>query len=159
MWGRIGSRWNFEKRISFFGCKTEGQLSRGRRVGQIHLVLDRLSASVAEAVSVRFALRGDMLTNFEAFQISKKFYQKCKTLKIPRFLQDQLLRASSSIGLNLAEGSAKRTPADQRIFYGFAYGSLRECQGILELEDISDVELNELANKLGAILYTSVTKG
>lgn len=114
------------------------------------------AASVSDAVSVRLSVCSelDMLENFTAFQIAKKYYWKCKTLKLPRFLQEQLLRASSSIGLNLAEGSGKRTPADQRRFYAIAFGSLRECQAILELEQINDTELKDLGNQLGAILFT-----
>ncbi len=95
-----------------------------------------------------------MLEKFEAFQIAKEYYWKCKLIKLPRFLQDQFLRASSSIGLNLAEGSGKRTPADQRRFYSIAFGSLRECQAIIELERIEDKDLKKLGNQLGAILYT-----
>lgn len=94
-----------------------------------------------------------MLEKFEAFQVAKQFYQICKRLKIPDFLQTQLLRASSSIVLNLAEGSGKRTPKDQRRFYAVALGSLRECQAILELEDIQDAQLRNLSDRLGAMLY------
>lgn len=94
-----------------------------------------------------------MLEKFEAFQLSKQFYKICKQLKLPRFLQDQLLRASSSIALNLAEGSGKRTPQDQRRFYAIAFGSLRECQSILELEEINQGELKDLSNRLGAMLF------
>jgi len=95
-----------------------------------------------------------MLETFRAFQISKSYYWKCKSAKVPTFLRDQLLRASSSICLNLAEGSAKRTSPDQRRFYGIAYGSFKECQAILAIEQINDPELSDLSNQLGAILYT-----
>jgi four helix bundle protein len=69
-------------------------------------------------------------------------------------MQDQLLRASSSVALNLAEGSGKRTPADQRRFYSMAFGSLRECQAKIELEQITNDEVRILGSQLGAILYT-----
>jgi len=46
-----------------------------------------------------------MLQKFTAFQMAAQLYKKCKSLKLPRFLQEQLLRASSSVALNLAEGS------------------------------------------------------
>jgi four helix bundle protein len=95
-----------------------------------------------------------MLEKFEAFQIAKAYYWKCKCLKLPNLMQDQILRASSSIGLNLAEGSGKRTPADQRKYYSNAYASLRECQAILQLEKIENSELDRIGNQLGAILYT-----
>lgn len=94
-----------------------------------------------------------MLDRFEAFQLAKVFYLKCKQLRIPSFLYNQLMTASSSIALNLAEGSGKRTPADQRRFYSIALGSLRECQAILELEEITNPEIKEISNRLGAIIF------
>ena len=95
-----------------------------------------------------------MLEKFDAFQIAKKFHWACKTLKVSRYLQDQLLRASSSIALNVAEGSGKRTLPDQARFYTIALGSLRECEAILALEQIDDPQMLALADQLGAILYT-----
>jgi four helix bundle protein len=95
-----------------------------------------------------------MLEKFDAFQIAKKYYWGCKTLKVAKYLQDQLLRASSSIALNTAEGSGKRTPQDQARFYSMALGSLRECEAILALEQIDDPALKSLGDQLGAILYT-----
>jgi len=95
-----------------------------------------------------------MLQNFSTYQFAKEYYWKCKSVKLPRFLYDQLQRASSSIVLNLAEGSGKRTAADQRRFYAIAYGSLRECQAILELERIEDPIIYDLQNQLGAMLFT-----
>jgi four helix bundle protein len=95
-----------------------------------------------------------MLEKFDAFQIAKKYYWGCKTLKVAKYLQDQLLRASSSIALNTAEGSGKRTPQDQARFYSIALGSLRECEAILALEQIDEPALKSLGDQLGAILYT-----
>jgi four helix bundle protein len=95
-----------------------------------------------------------MLADFRVFQLSKEFHWACKKLKISKTLRDQLLRASSSIALNIAEGSGRRTEPEQRRFYGIALGSLRECQAILELERIADPELRVQINNLGAILFT-----
>ena len=95
-----------------------------------------------------------MLEKFTAYQMAKKYYSICKTQELPKFLYDQLQRASSSIVLNLAEGSAKRTMRDRRRFYNIAYGSLRECQAIIDLEKNDLIELTTLGNQLGAILYT-----
>ncbi|MES3037666.1 MAG: four helix bundle protein [Bdellovibrionota bacterium] len=95
-----------------------------------------------------------MLNRFYTFQMAKQYYKLCKSVKVPRFLQEQLFRASSSIALNLAEGSGKRTVEDQRRFYSIAYGSYRECQAILEIEDIKDEELERIGEQLGAMLYT-----
>jgi len=95
-----------------------------------------------------------MLQNFKAYQMAREFHWACKSLKVSRFLQDQLLRASSSVALNVAEGSGKRTSPEQRRFYGISLGSLRECQAILDLEKVGDPKLIELADQLGAILFT-----
>ncbi len=99
-----------------------------------------------------------MLNNFKAYQLAKEFYWGCKTLKVNRILQDQLLRASSSVALNLSEGSGRRTPQDQRRQFAIAFGSLQECRTILELEKINDPILNEVADQLAAILYTLTRK-
>tara|TARA_B110001454_G_scaffold219192_1_gene251230 strand:- start:117153 stop:117470 length:318 start_codon:yes stop_codon:yes gene_type:complete len=94
-----------------------------------------------------------MIENFDAFVVASEFYEKCKCLKLPHFLKDQLLRASSSIALNIAEGSGKRTMEDQRRFYSIAFGSVRECQAILAIEKINDPILLKLSDRLGAMLY------
>src|SRR5438045_3457983 len=95
-----------------------------------------------------------MLKDFHAFQLAKEFHWSCKRLRISRFLQDQILRASSSVALNIAEGSGKRTAQEQRRYYGIALGSLRECEAILELEQVSDPNLMLTLDRLGAILFT-----
>ena len=99
-----------------------------------------------------------MLEDFKAYQLSKDFYWGCKSLKIQRFLQDQLLRASSSVALNLSEASGRRTPNDQRRHFAIAFGSLQECRTILELEKINEPKLHEIADQLAAILYTLTRK-
>jgi four helix bundle protein len=44
--------------------------------------------------------------------------------------RDQLLRASQSIPLNIAEGKGKGTNADRRRFFEIARGSALECASI-----------------------------
>jgi four helix bundle protein len=95
-----------------------------------------------------------MLNTFVAFQVAKDFYQNGKRLKLSPHLKDQFMRASSSIALNLAEGSGKRTANEKKHFYATALGSLRECQAILAIESVEDQNLNELSNRLGAMLFT-----
>jgi four helix bundle protein len=95
-----------------------------------------------------------MLRDFQAYQIAKGLHHSCKGLRVAGYHQDQLLRASSSVVLNLAEGSAKRSPLEQRRFYGIALASLRECEAILDMEEISDPTLLSKLDSLGAILYT-----
>lgn len=93
-----------------------------------------------------------MLKNFKTYQISLEFHKACIQLEVPGYLRDQLFRASSSVALNLAEGSAKPTKRDQVKFYFIAMGSLRESQAALEFLP-QQKELNELADKLGAHLF------
>ena len=95
-----------------------------------------------------------MLNNFQTFQLAKKFHWACKDLKVSSFLRDQLLRASSSIALNAAEGSGKNTAREQSRYYSISLGSLRECQAILELENINDPMLINMADQLGAMLFS-----
>lgn len=95
-----------------------------------------------------------MLKKFRTYQLSIRFYQACLSLRLPKHLKDQLLRASSSITLNLAEGSAKPTKRDQMRFYFIAFGSLRECQSILSLHNKQvSPELVDLADHIGASLH------
>lgn len=93
------------------------------------------------------------LKNFRTYQLSVNFTKECAYLKLPRHLKDQLNRASSSIALNLAEGSGKHTLKEKRKFYNIAYASLRECQAVLDISNNSENKLGVLADKLGASLY------
>jgi four helix bundle protein len=94
-----------------------------------------------------------MLKDFRAFQLSKNLYQQCKPLKMPVFLKDQLLRASSSVALDLAESNGNRTDKERIRFFTISLGSLRECEAILELENVQDPMLTDTVNQLGAILF------
>ncbi len=100
-----------------------------------------------------FKGENEMLKSFRTYQLSIQFYQSCLSLKLPRHLRDQLLRAASSITLNLAEGSAKPTKKDQMKFFFISFGSLRECQGIFSLSGQISPKLLDMADHLGACLF------
>jgi four helix bundle protein len=95
------------------------------------------------------------LHNFKSYQLAKALYQECSKTNIHGSgLRDQLLRASSSVALNLAEGSAKRSPKDRARFYEIALASLREVQAIFDLKELSTLQTK--ADILGAHVYSLV---
>ena len=91
------------------------------------------------------------MKEFRCLTEATELYKLAKRQKIKAFMRDQLLRASSSVALNLAEGNARRTQKDRLRLFNIALASLREVQMICELE-----ELNLLANKanqVGRMIY------
>ncbi|MBK9293434.1 MAG: four helix bundle protein [Oligoflexia bacterium] len=96
------------------------------------------------------------MKNFRTLDLAVEFYAQVKKLKIEAPLRDQLMRASSSIALNLSEGNAKGSPNEKRHFFQTALGSLRECQTIFKLSDIKGGEAVALSDTLGASLYKLV---
>ncbi len=97
-----------------------------------------------------------MLKNFKCFNRSVTLHQECRTVRIPSYLKDQLLRASSSISLNLAEGNDRATQKDKLCFFNRALTSLREVQAICAIENLT--ELEEGYSELGAMLYRLCTR-
>jgi four helix bundle protein len=93
-------------------------------------------------------------------------------LKWPRFAQDtvgkQIVRASDSIGANIAEGDGRGSFMDSRRFTRMARGSLQESQHWLRrafqrhlLKDSEVQELRALLDELGPTLNAylrSITK-
>ena len=94
-----------------------------------------------------------MLKNFKTYQLATQFHHECLKLKVRALLRDQLDRASSSIVLNIAEGTGKTTEKDKRRFYAIALGSLRESVAILDLNGQMSSDLAGLSDQLGACLY------
>jgi len=92
-----------------------------------------------------------MIKGFRTYELAVALYQACEHIDARYYLKDQLLRASLSIVLNLAEGSAKPTPKDRQRFYAIALGSLRETQSILTI--LGKTQELELADLVGAHLY------
>ncbi|MBT6756717.1 MAG: four helix bundle protein [Candidatus Pacebacteria bacterium] len=93
------------------------------------------------------------LKKFKTFNLATELYHQCEELQLPHHLKSQLSRASSSIALNLAEGSGKRTFKDQRRFFYIAFGSAKEVSAILTLAKIDSVELLDKVDHVGACLY------
>ncbi len=97
------------------------------------------------------------MKSFRTYKLAVEFYQEAGKLSLPKHLKDQLLRASASIALNLAEGDGRQSTADRRRFFTIAYGSMKECEAILALTTASRKEVLELIDKLGAHLYRLIS--
>ena len=95
-----------------------------------------------------------MFSNFRSYQLAVQLYKDCKSVQLPGYLKDQLLRAASSVVLNLAEGSCRSTRKDRVRFYSIAFGSLRETQSILDMEGLN--HLQQPADTLAAHIYKLV---
>ena len=96
------------------------------------------------------------MKDFRTYNLAVSFYAKACSLKVERHLKEQLLRAASSIALNLAEGAGRLSKADQRRFFSIAFGSLRECQAILDLALGSQSSCALELDKLAAHVYCLV---
>src|SRR6188768_2604245 len=71
---------------------------------------------------------------------------------IDRNLKDQIRRASSTIILNIAEGSGRFSPADRKNFFVIARGSAFECSAALDkIEGVQKHEFTEIKNLLEEI--------
>ena len=91
------------------------------------------------------------MQKFKTYQSAISFYRKSKNLKLREPLKNQFHRASLSIVLNLAEGTAKSTAKERRKFYRISLGSLREVQAILDI--VNHQQLIQEADRLGGLLY------
>ncbi|MBM4320580.1 MAG: four helix bundle protein, partial [Deltaproteobacteria bacterium] len=74
----------------------------------------------------------------EVYQISLRFLALAVRIgaTIPAGypdLRDQLRRASTSVPVNIAEGSGKTTEPDRQRFYAIARGSAMECAALLDV--------------------------
>jgi four helix bundle protein len=93
------------------------------------------------------------MNTFRTLDLAIEFYSLAEEQRVTGNLRDQLLRASSSISLNLSEGNAKRTAKEKRRYYHTAYASTQECKTILRLIKNQNKSLDEVVDKLGASIY------
>jgi four helix bundle protein len=86
-------------------------------------------------------------------------YRLCERLKGHRNAKDQLIRASQSIPLNIAEGNGKATDGERRRYFEIARGSALECgavQDVLEvcgaITKIENDEAKKILDRIVAML-------
>jgi len=93
------------------------------------------------------------MKNFKTYQKALKLCKLIQNEKFPYYLKDQILRASSSVVLNLAEGSAKESKKDQKKFYFIALGSLKETGAVLEINGAKNPEILPLTGEVQAMIW------
>ena len=98
--------------------------------------------------------------SLDVYQVSLSFaswaYGICKNLNgINRHARDQLIRASQSIVLNIAEGCGRETQKDRVHFLRISAGSTRECGAILDILYKSSI-LEEEKWKFGKALLIRI---
>ena len=93
------------------------------------------------------------LKNFKAFILAQAAYHSCLKLNLPGHLKDQLLRATSSSALNLAEGSARNGELDRKKFYNISLASIREAQAILLLAKLEGSESELILDQAAACVF------
>ena len=97
------------------------------------------AASVAPALSSSFrAADRNTVTSLETFDVYRVSLQACCECAhlvptLGAILRDQLLRASSSVVLNVAEGFGSSSRGVKRRHYEIARGSATECIAVLDL--------------------------
>ena len=100
----------------------------------------------------------------KAYETNQKVYRLLKENKtITAYTKNQLGRASLSIMLNIAEGSAKFSSKDRRNFYITARGSVFECSSLINfLCDENEIaanwkeELYSRYEEISKILFTMI---
>ena len=99
------------------------------------------------------------MKHFRTLNLAVEFYRTVEGLKLASHLRTQLLRASSSIALNLAEGRGRGSVKDQKRFFQMAFGSVRECQAIMMLAGQGEgTPLWEQLDSLAAHLYKLIQR-
>ena len=94
------------------------------------------------------------MKHLRSYQLSVTFFRAVQTKQLPSPFGDQLRRAASSVVLNLAEGTGKRTLVDQRRFFQMALGSLREIGAVIDLNEQSfTAQERDLHDHLSASVY------
>lgn len=100
----------------------------------------------------------------KAYDANRLVYRMLKAnTAIPIYAKNQLGRASLSIMLNIAEGSAKFSNKDRRKYYVTARGSVFECNALVsflaEENEITEQQKSELFqsyDEISRMLFTMI---
>ena len=100
----------------------------------------------------------------EAYGVNLIVYRLLKSnTTIPLYAKNQLGRASLSVVLNIAEGSAKFSKKDRRNFFVIARGSVFECLSLINiLSDENEIDqatannLRQTYTHLSRLLFSMI---
>lgn len=100
----------------------------------------------------------------KAFLVNQSVYRFLKEkTTIPAYAKKSIGRASLSIVLNIAEGSAKFTKKDRKNFYVISRASVCECAALIEIlfaENEIPIELKKVLeegfNEISRMLYAMI---
>ena len=103
----------------------------------------------------------------DIYKKAKAFHFECKKIilysNLDRYVKDQFGRASFSIILNIAEGSAKFSRPDRKNYFVTSRGSVFESVAIIDILSeqgiIDEVDLKKLmlqADELSRILFAMI---
>ena len=98
------------------------------------------------------------MQKFRTYNLAVSFYRQAAALRLRSTVKDQLERAALSIALNLAEGRGRESTADQKRFFRIAMGSLRECQAVFDIANLTNTEAGRILDELGGALYRLIER-
>jgi four helix bundle protein len=99
----------------------------------------------------------DLSVYNKARALNKDVFMMLRDTKFDRNIRDQLSRASTSILLNIAEGSGRFTKRDKRHFFIIARASGLECMALIDVIEDLELLLSE-ESEVFRLRYTEISK-
>ena len=91
------------------------------------------------------------LGRFRAYREALVIVQMVRALRVTGSIRDQLVRASESVVLNLAEGACDATRVQKTRYFGIARASLWETGAAIDLVALSGENVQPIAEAIGEL--------
>jgi four helix bundle protein len=92
------------------------------------------------------------MASFRTLELAILFHEKVERTPVRGKLRDQLVRAATSVALNLSEGNSKPSVKEKKRFFLTAYASCQGCKTILRLARSKNLATVQMADHLAASL-------
>jgi len=104
----------------------------------------------------------DLIVYKKSLEVIAELESKVFVLtNLDKSIKDQLKRASSSIPLNISEGSSRFNPADRKNYFVIARGSAFECSAALDSIEVSIKqsfpEIKFILEEISKILFKMIS--